>query len=238
MKPGSKPDRTLTTLFTSTSLFLTAVRAYERSLKDTEPPHDNALISIVFAAATVEAAINELHTASSAFLKATGYKNATIRTFVDLQDELEDARGSIKSKMIMAKWVLSGKPLDKGSSLYQDFAALTDLRNELVHMKGLAGDSPFDEWPQFREPKAITHLRSKKLLSIPKSKDEVSWTDLIRNSACALWACRTAANVALELASNLPSDHDFWAVVRHIFNDSFRNDLVLKLAGADKARKY
>jgi hypothetical protein len=215
------PDRTLTMVFGSHGLFRTAVRAYERSTEEMEPPRDNALISIIFAAATVEAMINELTASASAFLKTRSYANETVRTFVDLENELEESKASVKSKVNMAKWVLSGTSFDKGAAVYQDFAALMDLRNELVHMKGLTGDMPFEQWPEFREPKAISHLRAKNVLTTPDAEDERFWTEMIRNPKCALWACRTSATIVLELVSHFPQDHDFWTVIKAAYEEEF-----------------
>lgn len=226
MKHDNPQNRTMTMVFNSVSLFLTALRAYHRSV-DEGFPHDNALISIIFAAASVEAMVNELLEASDSILDTGTYSNPTVRAFVDLQCELEEARGSVKSKVIMTKWVLSGKPLDKGSSLYQDFVALMDLRNELVHMKGMSCNLPFGHQAKFREPKAFAHLRSKHLLEHIDEEEKAGWTNEIRNEKCARWACETAAHIATELARELPVDNDFFVQLRGMFEEEFLNNPLL-----------
>jgi hypothetical protein len=211
----------LTMLFHAPSLFLTAVRAYERSVNDVSQIRDNALISIVFSAASLESFVNETAASASAILKTEKYSNPRVKIFVDLQTELEESKASVKSKFIMAKWILSGTPFDKGSAEFQNFAALMELRNELVHMKATAGLSLGEALPVFREPKALTLLKDKKLVAEQSEDTVVSWTERIRTPSCALWACGTAATTVAEIISGFPTDHPLWLSIKQVYEDAF-----------------
>ncbi len=215
-------NRTLTTVFNSEGLFRIAVNAYASTVDDSGDTQ-NAVVSIVFAAATIEAVVNEIIGVSSGLLATGVYVNPKLRVFVDVEEELEAARGSIKSKLVMAKWLLSGVPIDKGSPLFQDVVALMDLRNELVHMKAVTADNELNKPPAFKEPKPLALLRSKKLLS----DEGDTWFELIGTSGCALWACTTAATLAVNLQADLPSDHNFWNVIATIYDKTFRTRLTM-----------
>ena len=120
----------LTLYFNAGPLFVLALRALDESRRDTYRPGDKAIVSVVFAASALEAFMNEIVATSAALLKSGKYSNDRIKAFSQLASELEESKASVRYKFILAKWILSGVPFDKGSAPFQDFSALVDVRNE------------------------------------------------------------------------------------------------------------
>src|SRR5439155_18734314 len=58
-----------------------------------------------------------------------------LHAFADALQEIEESRGSLSLKYLIASQTLSGATFDKGSNPYQDFAILINLRNDLMHLK-------------------------------------------------------------------------------------------------------
>ena len=56
-------------------------------------------------------------------------------TFAQIMGDAEEDHASIDFKLRLAHWIVTGRPMDKGSKPYQDFALLMRLRNDLVHTK-------------------------------------------------------------------------------------------------------
>src|SRR5260370_17282173 len=109
----SRIKDTHTILCQSPSLFLTALRAYERSRTETSPPRDSALVSIVFSAASLEAFINEVAAFAELTSTMANVSTPKMNTLADLQSELEESRSSVNSKFIMSNWFISVAQLDK-----------------------------------------------------------------------------------------------------------------------------
>jgi hypothetical protein len=192
-------------------------------IKETdEETHDKAVLRLICAAASLEAFINELPAVADGVLRV-GHQHAKMRTFSDLMNELEQSKGSLKSKLILAKWILCGIPFDKGASPFQDASALIDIRNALMHIKGFDVLGFEDEQPVFKYPRAFELLRAKKLINeIPPSYENGtgSWTEAILNLRCARWACNTVALIVREIIIGFPTDMP-WPTIRKAYEDSF-----------------
>lgn len=91
-----------------------------------------ALVSIVFAAVTLEAFLNESIEMACDYSQ-TPNEPKTTASYAHLMAEFQRSR--IEARYQMAHWVLTGAGYDKGSTLYQDFSLLFELRNNLVHFK-------------------------------------------------------------------------------------------------------
>jgi hypothetical protein len=93
--------------------------------------HKEALVSLVFAAASLEAFLNE-----SVYL-AENIRNAPtiVSTFAQVMADAEESKAQIQAKFQLRNLVLTGKSHDKGSPPYQDFADLFAVRNSLMHGK-------------------------------------------------------------------------------------------------------
>jgi hypothetical protein len=214
-------------VFHGSMLFQIAVSAVEQLKVDKFGTDRNALVSIVFAAASLEAFAHEIPAfAESALRTGQAGKDDRLQTLADLMNELEESRAQLKAKLALAKWILSGVPFDKGTAPYQDFSALVDLRNALMHVKssvevGIEGDRPV-----FRRPKVLETLQQKKLLaSFPANSEDMtgaSWTEAVSTPACARWACNTAAETAKAILSGLPPNEPAWQTIRSVYEESFK----------------
>jgi hypothetical protein len=210
-------------VFHGPMLFQIALNAVELSKVDDR----NALVSIVFAAASLEAFANELPTfTESALRTGQAKKDDKIQTFSELMNELEKSRAQPKAKLALAKWILSGVPFDKGSAMYQDFSALVDLRNALIHVKSSVEVGIGDDRPVFGRPKVLETLQRKKLLAaFPADSEDMtgaSWMEAVSTPSCARWACNSAAETAKAILSELPSNEPAWETIRAVYEDAFR----------------
>jgi len=99
-------------------------------------PHE-ALGGIIFSTLAAEAFINELAEAAARDAGGqwmTGRPGVDLlRDLADTLDEIEDAQGTVGLKYQMASKILSGRTFDAGEALFQEFATLTRIRNEIVH---------------------------------------------------------------------------------------------------------
>jgi len=135
----------------------------------------------------------------------------------DMMAEMEGSRASLESKVLMAKWILSGTAYRKGEEPFQDFKILMDLRNALAHVRYVdkfewnvtpgqfAGP---DVTPELRRsgdpPKVIQGLRSKEVLAIYPPSSVSSWIGEITTAAVAFWACNAASDIVHSLLASLP----------------------------------
>lgn len=144
--------------------------------------------TILFAAVTIEAFLNEL-----AFV-ATG-------PLGDVLGEVEDSRGSIRLKLQMATVAL-GTPIDKGSEPYQSFELLFQLRDALVHLKpkvrNLIGDGGL------QPKKLLAELHRRGLVSDPNDSSGKWFLELLASRALCLWAIQTARDVVEHVVRLLP----------------------------------
>lgn len=159
-----------------------------------------ALVSVVFAAVSLEAFLNELTELARDF---AGDENASPVTsaFAQLMPQL--ARLSIAPKFNMAHWMLTGGPYDADSQPFQALTLLFQVRNDLVHFKP-------DPLTEEGEPKpthtTLEKLWSKNILndsSAPES--DRSWVQAVGTRAVAEWACNAASLVVADLVSKLPA---------------------------------
>jgi hypothetical protein len=93
--------------------------------------HKEALVSVVFAAASMEAFLNE----SVYLAESTRSVQPVISTFAQVIGEAEEAKAQIQAKFQLANLILTGRSYDKGSPPYQDFSDLCAVRNSLMHGK-------------------------------------------------------------------------------------------------------
>jgi hypothetical protein len=103
-------------------------------LSEKEPGHREALFSIIFAAISMEAFINELAGRTQyPFYPDMLPKLLTLGVMLE---EAEDWHAQVLHKYQLAKFVLTGEMFDRSRSPYQNAATLVDLRNAIVHTRG------------------------------------------------------------------------------------------------------
>jgi hypothetical protein len=196
----------------SGSMWRIACEARDRAIAVTRAnaaawPSD-AIVAILLGAASAEAFINEL--AEMLLI----HKNAAklpelppqLRACADALTEIEDARGSLNLKYLVASQTLSGSMFDKGSNPYQDFATLVKLRNDLIHLR--PQDIFLDVSPPatIQVPKYVEALQQRGLARSPPSGTMMSWFNRLQTAEMATWACATAHAIILAVLALTPDD--------------------------------
>lgn len=200
-------------MFTNAApLFILAKKAYERTKdasSDRESGEIDALVAIVFSAAALEAFVNESVELAELGAASSGYyEPGPVTNFRRLLREVEESRGSIQLKFLLAKQTLTGHTYDKSALPYQDFDLLIELRNALVHLK------PREKFEidiggkmSVTLPKIIQRLESKNILAEFEPVENVGWTQRITTRAVARWACNTAAQMVQSTLDCVPDSH-------------------------------
>ncbi len=179
-------------------LFGVAVSACER-LKSAPPDktsaENDALVAILFSAATLEAFVMELALMAESDSALFGYK--PLQSVAAILDETEASRGEIRLKFLLAKVVLGGESYDKGSQPYQDFDTLFSMRDAIIHMmpENITGEPH----------KILQRLRAKDLCEDFGPKVTASWLGQISTRAVARWACNVVVEMVGSLKACMPS---------------------------------
>jgi hypothetical protein len=177
-----------------------------------EPSQSSALVSIMFAALSVETFINELavHAENECeVFSPHGVQNPAVQTFANILKDMVTKQVSTSNKLHMGSFLLGGKAFDKGSTTFQNFTSLVKLRNAIVHLK------PFDDIRTddqdnitFLEHEIETLFNNKGVLGkhvIDGQEFHVYWLDRVATRAMAKWACAAASgmvNAMLDAALN------------------------------------
>ena len=171
----------------------------------------DTIVSIILAAATTEAFINEL-TETVGIQRDSPWRQTNpislpLRAFADALQEIEESRGSLGLKYLIASQTLSGTSFDKGTNPYQDFAILITLRNDLMHLKPRDTFLEKQGSPlQIHPPKYIKALQQRGLARTPKKDVGMSWLNILQTLEMAVWACDTAGNVIQAVLRLIPDD--------------------------------
>lgn len=189
--------------FNSGILFRQAKAAFERTAtaeSENTPGQNDAIVAILFSAATLEAWIAEIGILASS--PTFSELSSQISACADLIAEIEDSRGSIRLKYLLAKNILTGKSYNKGESPYQEFRLLFSVRDALVHMKPerIAEKATSEK---SRTDKLVRALASKGLCiaKIPDTKS--SWLSKISTRAVARWSCNVAVDMVDSICDGL-----------------------------------
>ncbi len=199
------------------------LRALRGSTNDTSPDTNDPLVSIVLAAASCEAFIQEIAEMASSEAADMAYGGGVqrisqdppqISAFADVAAEIDLSHGPTTLKFLLAKLIFSGKAFDKGALPYQDFELLLALRNSVMHLK-------FDRISitpvRVQFPPIITRLRSKNILAtLPENDEAVSWIRLVSTPAVARWACNTAATMVATINDAIPQSDLKGLVAVHV----------------------
>lgn len=183
-----------------------AQRATDAERADPGTVTTDTLVSLILAAASTEAFINELPRHVLDFgpdvrpYLAETPEGRELLGIHDALETMEEENAQILSKYIVASMVLPGIPLNKGTQPYQDFARLIGLRNAIMHMK-------IQEHPaEGKIEKLLSYFQSRKWTYDPGPNVVViGWLSQIQTPQIARWACRSAAAVALDIADRFDS---------------------------------
>jgi hypothetical protein len=130
----------------------------------------------------------------------------SIETFARLMEEVEEGRGSIAFKFLLARAVFIGEAYDKSRQPYQDFKRLMDLRNALVHMKADTFELDSKGGTPRKLPPAVQRL-PKRILAKVSSRVHMDWISLISTPEVARWACIVTVEMVQSIISILPESH-------------------------------
>lgn len=186
-------------------LYGVAMTAYERTKSapsDLEGGQNDALVAILFSAATLEALIMELA------VLAESHGSEPLRTAAATIRDVEDSRGSVRQKYRLASFVLSSASYDEGAQPFQDFRTLFALRDAIIHMKpeSVSGGKPQD---------LLNQLRGLGLCESTPSAGYRSWVTWITTRAVARWSCNVVPRMAESIRTCLPSN------VSELFGDGW-----------------
>ncbi len=203
-------------------------RARECAKNDPDAWTSDAIVAIVLSAASTEAFINELaELVEMTKVRLDDTVSSELRAFADVIREIEEARGSLLDKYLMAAETLRGSPFDKGTNPYQDFATLVTLRNDIMHLR------PRDRTvitPDGRQSlasrKCIAALQQRGLARTPNPKGSMSWFDSIQTTEMASWAHETAHEIILAVLDLIPDDPIPGRDPTSFFKTPFRNRAV------------
>jgi len=103
---------------------------------------------------------------------------------------------------------LPGAPLDKGGKIYQEYTRLTEIRNELVHIKAQVETVPHEHFkPEDRKvaPDFMVFFESKGWTYNRKNDQSklAGWIGQIQTPQVARWACRISATMILNIIERL-----------------------------------
>jgi hypothetical protein len=188
-------------------LFFVARSAYEQTKEPSSGKGAGlweTLVAVVFSAAALEAFINE---AAEIAAMSTDPKDRLVETFAKLMEEVEEARGSINLKFLLAKAIFAGKTYDKGEQRYQDFKQLMGLRNALVHMKADKFELDSKGGTSRKPLSAVQYLQTNKILAKVQPGTLMDWISLISTPEVARWACNVTVEMIQSIIEILPESH-------------------------------
>ena len=190
-------------------LFNRAKEAFERSKKSSTDERQlgqmDAIDAVVFSVAALECFINEVsELARQACSDKRNDNPPSVETLGRLLREVEEKKGSLRLKFMLAHLVFTGQTYDASSRPFQDFNLLIQLRNAIVHHKP---DEYFtqeaDGTIKLDAAKLLSKLESKNVLA-ERSDVQTSWLNRIATSASARWACNTSSEVINSVIGIVP----------------------------------
>lgn len=208
--------------FHSGELLLIAYRARDSARKEAEgniaalPP--DAVIAAIVACAACEAFINELCVDIEASV-ASGWRQVSPELVACAKAirQVENSHGSLEDKYSAASVALKAA-FSKGSSPFQDFAHLVNLRNGLMHMKPVSATGP-----TAAVLKTISALETRKIARNWSQVGDVPWVGMIENPDAATWACDTARTIILAVLAMTPEHSPPVNDPLHGFKSLFRS---------------
>lgn len=206
-----------------------------------EQAQRESLASIVFAAISAEAFINELPELA-ADAAGTPTEPAWVRALGEIVGAAEESHASIESKYHLASLVLTGHVFDKGAQPFQDFKFLVDLRNLVVHTKpgeAIRQKEADGEWTwsaemtreikrvmsrleQHRSTTAGGHVATQFIPREDAATISSNWLAEISTEAVAGLACRAAAEIVKAVLDAIPDSPRFKGLVETIYRKDFQ----------------
>jgi len=184
-------------------LFYIARNAAEQS-KDFD---NNCVIAVVFAAASIEALMNEV--TEWVDFEIPEEEDAgdriipEVKAFSGVIKEAEQCRVPLGVKFLLASALLTGHSYEKGSEPFQDFAVLMRVRDAVMHLKPSV--MMYDGETSWMEAgKVLRELEQRKLVTRREPRVAADLLTQISNPAVARWAVGAAADMAQSFVRLFP----------------------------------
>jgi hypothetical protein len=202
-----------------------AVNAFwltEGSGRDLEPDPAWALPAIVFAAASLEAFVNEIGEQAVRILdRPPPHHNWRVIQWAELFQALEENRAPTLKKIRAAKRFLTKEPFDEGRGPFQDVRHLFDLRNGLLHLRPIEELAVQDgQLTVVNESRLLDASRARHLTMTPPPEHE-PWFWHHRTEQAARWACNTASAIVREIWTGV-TDEELSISLRPFFEGRFQ----------------
>lgn len=161
------------------------------------------LTAVVFAAASLEALINEVTELVDIEVQH-GNNDELLQAFVEAMLEVERSRGSTHLKFIIASTILSRRPYRRGSQPFQDFSLLMSVRDAIMHLRPTT--LMHDEAGAVRigAGKAFDQLRARGLVNSPQPNSVTTLLAETSRPLVSRWAVNAAADMAQSFLSLFP----------------------------------
>ena len=161
-----------------------------------------ALVSVIFAAVSLEAFLNELIELAQDF-SLYDDEPSIVLSFASLMSDIEKIQGSVETRFNVAHWMFVGRGYDKSASPFQDFKLLFQVRNDVMHFKP---DPLREEVAQEPTPRITEKLRDRNILNTSSAPDSSrSWVQTLGTRGVAEWACNTASLVSADMVAKMPA---------------------------------
>ncbi len=186
----------------STRQFLgLAKEACEKSIAGNNQP----MVAIILSAIAVETFLNEfVELTQKEFQESEREKLEALQS---IMSELEKQRSSTPTKLQVAHFVLTGKPINKGELPYQDFDLLTTLRNLLVHSKVEKFKVALGEEKEYEPHSLVKRLIDRKVIEPPPKTAAPRWRSYVNKPEVAEWAYEVALEIIRFLIDLFPEGH-------------------------------
>ena len=172
---------------------------------ESEPTQKDALSSLLFSAAAVEAFINELTSECQRAAQAESADPILIRFAWGLR-AAEDSNATTKHKFELADLLLTGSPPDRGTQVFSDFKVLFGLRNDIMHIKRPSTIGVTDNADSSQIPSRVTYLIDRKLTRQMPDGYRTHWLIHLMTPRVAWWACNAASSICTHVARHIPDE--------------------------------
>ena len=172
---------------------------------ESEPKQKSALTSILFSVAAMEAFINELAHDCQQKIN-NGNDSEELRNFTWALRNAEDSNATTKYKFELAHLISAGEPPLRDRNPFADFFILFGLRNDIMHVKRPSTIVMDDDSLSTPIPRRVSTLIDRGLTRKMPDGYRTFWLVHLMTHRVAWWACNTAANICVHIASLVPHE--------------------------------
>ena len=193
----------------SGQLYYSAKQSYghiNSEVEDLAPNQPEALSSIIWSFAAIEAFLNELGELVVSDPEGAPWRTTSINEYGAEWLKLEKERASTSRKLDLACKVFD-TGFNRGSTIYQNFGDLLSVRNALMHFR--PDSAKVSDARKVTDISNIaSRLRSKNILE-KESGAFKNWITRIQCRSAAKWACNTASECVIGVFKAIPNAPSF-----------------------------